>query len=281
MDDNLGCGRETAAAMTLPALNPAFRWSHEPWGHGLRCRPLESIAQHLFTTRQLALRPVEGRPDQAERAWAQAAASLGASLDQVRRVKQVHGRTVRVLARTESLACDADDRPEADAQVSDRPNLVLAVQVADCVPLLIADSRTGAVAAVHAGWRGTCAGIAGAAVAAMAQAFAAQPQDLVAAIGPSIGGCCYEVGTDVLEAFRANGVSDGDLSRWFSRMTSGSLALDVSAANRDQLQAAGVPVSQIYVAGLCTRTHAAVFDSYRAAKEHAGRMGGLIRVPHR
>ena len=122
---------------------------------------------------------------------------------------------------------------------------MLSVQVADCVPILIADRRTGSAAAIHAGWRGTCAGIAGAATEAMVKELGSDPANLVAAIGPSIGPCCYEVGASVLDAFRRAGVADRQLGRWFTATDAGSLRLDLWAANRDQLVRAGLRPDQV------------------------------------
>jgi Multi-copper polyphenol oxidoreductase laccase len=148
--------------MTLPVPDPAFVWTVEAWGHALRSKPLSAMAQHAFTTKELQL--PAGGPRAHSTQWTQAAASLGAGLEQITLVKQVHGASVRVLKKEVAGPKEIAARPEADAIVSDVPGLVLAVQVADCVPILIADSRRSAVAAVHAGWRGTCAGVAVAAV---------------------------------------------------------------------------------------------------------------------
>jgi polyphenol oxidase len=265
------------SAMNLPSPDPAFHWTAEPWGHALRCRPLESVAQHLFTTRQLALRAPAA--SDAERAWTQAAASLGAGVEQVMRVKQVHGRTVRILRSGQIAPSATDERPQADALTSNHVDLVLVVQVADCVPALIADSRTGAAAAVHAGWRGSCAGVARAAIETMQREFGTDPRDLIVALGPSIGPCCYDVGPDVVTALREAGWNDDQLSRWFVRSDDGPLRLDLWSANRDQIRDAGVAPENIHVSGLCTKTHVDVFDSYRAAGAAAGRMAGMIRVP--
>jgi YfiH family protein len=263
----------------LPPPDPAFRWSVEPWGHALRCRPLESVAQHLFTTRQLELRPSARPGHSSSDGWAHAARSLSVGPEQVMRVKQVHGRAVRVLRKGERSPGAAEARPEADAQISNDPDLVLAVQVADCVPVLIADPRRGAASAVHAGWRGTSAGIARAAIEAMAREFASRPEELTVAIGPCIGACCYEVGAELVEVFRADGATAEQLSRWFAEDASGRLRLDLWLTTRDQIEAAGVPASRIFVAGLCTRTHSTILDSFRADGERAGRMAGMIRVP--
>jgi YfiH family protein len=231
----------------------------------------------MFTTRQLRLR---GGPGKEPRAWTDMASGVGVPLGRVALVAQVHGRTVRVLARRASMPPDLAEVPEADAIVSDLPGLALAVQVADCVPVLLVDTRTGASGAVHAGWRGTCARIAAAAVEAMVGELGTEPRHLLAAVGPSIGPCCYEVGDDVYAAFSEAGHGAADLTRWFSRASSAagtrSLRLDVAGANRDQLASAGVPPAAIFACGLCTMTHSTVFDSFRADGALAGRMAAII-----
>lgn len=263
--------------MMLPALDPAFHWTAEAWGHALRCRPLAAVTQHAFTTRQLQLPP--GGPRANPDGWTQAVASVGAGLEQLIRVRQVHGAGVRVLKDTETGAADVAEHPDADAIVSNAKGYVLSVQVADCVPILLADAKAGAAAAVHAGWRGTCARVAPAAVDALVREFGVDPKHLTVAIGPSIGACCYEVGASVLDAFRAARVDDDDLRRWFVHADGGSLRLDLWAANRDQLLQAGISEERLFVCGLCTQTHRHVFESYRADGAGAGRMAALIAVP--
>jgi YfiH family protein len=232
----------------------------------------------VFTTRQLQLR---GGPALQPAAWTDAAGSVGGTLERLVRVKQVHGATIRVLKRGFVDPDAAAETPEADGIVSNEPNLVLSVQVADCAPILMADRRTGAVAAVHAGWRGTCAAVARAAVAAMVRELGSSPADIVAAIGPSIGPCCYTVGENVLDAFRAHGATAEETDRWFTRDGNGRWRLDIWSANRDQLLGSGLREAQIHICGLCTQTHHGLFESYRGDGERAGRMAGLIAVPSR
>lgn len=266
--------------MKLPLTDPAFRWTAEAWGDALRCDPLSAIAQHAFTTRQLPLRlQGDGSRDAYTRAWSQAAASVGGDVRRVRRVKQVHGAGVRLIENDAFEGADAGGRPEADALASNVAGLVLCVQVADCVPILLADCVSGAAAAVHAGWRGTCARVVVATVNAMARRFGARPVDLVAALGPSIGPCCYGVGETVREAFRAEGSSHSEIARWFAQDDGGVLRLDLWRANREQLQQAGLSADRIHVSGLCTQTHVEIFESYRVHGERAGRMAALICVP--
>ncbi len=167
--------------------------------------------------------------------------------------------------------------PEADVIVCGHPELVIGVRVADCAPILLADSRRMAVGAVHAGWRGTLQGAAQAGVAALRREFGSEPADLVAAIGPCLGVCCGEVGEEVVRAFRLAGHGERSLDRWFSVGPGGRWHLNLARANRDQLADAGLRPSSIHTAGLCTRSFPGIFHSYRAAGVHAGRMAALIR----
>jgi purine-nucleoside/S-methyl-5'-thioadenosine phosphorylase / adenosine deaminase len=257
--------------MSLPATPADFEWTTAPWGAALRCVPLAAIAPHLFTTRQLA---VAGPEDNAQLAQA-----VGAR--RVAMARQVHGRTVIVIRNGEAVPPTA---PEADVFVSNSSDVAVAIRVADCVPLLMADRARGVVAAVHAGWRGTVARAAVAGLEALEREFGTTPADVVAAIGPSIGPCCYEVGSELVDAFAAAGHERYLIDRWFlapapprgSRERS-TLRLDVAGANRDQLVMAGVPEEHIHSSGLCTAMHLDVLTSYRAEKEQAGRIAGAIR----
>lgn len=204
--------------------------------------------------------------------------SLDASPDRLIRVKQVHGNTVRVVARGTVEVGAAAMRPDGDAIVSNAQGLVLAVMVADCVPILVADRRRGVAAAIHAGWRGTCARVAQAAITAMQREFGCAPADLVAAIGPSAGPADYEVGESLIDAFRSGGHSDASIARWFAR-SGPKPHLDLWTANADQLRDAGVRLDRIFICGLSTVSHPEIFDSYRVAGERAGRMAALITVP--
>ena len=256
--------------MSLPVVPDSFRWTAESWGAALRCVPMEGVAPHLFSTRQL---PLTGPADSPA-----LAAAVGAV--RVAMVSQVHGRRVVVIRDAEDVPSPAT---EADALISIVPRIGIAVRAADCVPLLMADPVSGAVAAVHAGWRGTAAGIAQETVQTMRREFGAKPEHLLAAIGPSIAPCCYEVGSDLVDAFAAAGHERHLIARWFAipPPPRGSrerppLRLDVAGANRDQLLLAGVPESQIFLSGLCTAMHLDVLTSYRAEKERAGRIAGVI-----
>ena len=258
--------------MSLPEIPEDFEWTTESWGAALRCVPLGALAPHLFTTRQLSLTsPEDSR---------QLAVAVGARA--VAMAKQVHGRAVVVVRDGDEESSGA---PEADAFVSSSRDVAVAIRVADCVPLLMADRTRGVVAAVHAGWRGTAARAAVAALDALAHEFGTKPADVVAAIGPSIGACCYEVGTELVDAFAAAGHERFLIDRWFlapaperGSRERARLRLDVAGANRDQLLLAGVPDEQIHSSGLCTAMHLDLLTSYRAEKDAAGRLAGVIRA---
>jgi YfiH family protein len=143
---------------------------------------------------------------------------------------------------------------EGDALVS--AGRLVGVRTADCVPILLADPRSRAVVAIHAGWRGTAASIVARAVQVLITSYSARPEEVLAAIGPSIGHCCYEVGPDVAEKFGLGGI--------------GHVHLDLPSENERQLRAAGV--GDVWKAGVCTFCEADQYYSYRREKEQAGRM---------
>jgi polyphenol oxidase len=151
---------------------------------------------------------------------------------------------------------------DGDALLENLPGHAVAVKTADCTPILLADVRLRAVAAVHAGWRGTVQEIVAGAVAAMRERFGSAPADIHAAIGPAIGACCYEVGPEVSVHFGL----------------SGRTHIDLAAANRGQLERAGVAPGRIYVAGLCTRCHPERFHSFRRDGAAAGRLHSFVGV---
>jgi hypothetical protein len=258
--------------MSVPPVPDSFFWTTESWGPALRCRPLDSIAAHFFTTRKLELSRPEG--------WQRLTDALGAGRTVT--TTQVHGNTVVTIKSCSEIPAS---RPEADVLITDQPDLAIAVRAADCVPLLLADSMTGAVGAVHAGWRGTAAGVATAAVQAMIGEFGTRPADIVAAIGPAIGVCCYEVGSELVDAFAAAGYSRDLVDRWFLAVPPSPggrryapLRLNISGANRDQLVLAGVRTENIHCSGLCTAMHLDVLTSYRAEREKAGRIAAAIKA---
>jgi hypothetical protein len=187
---------------------------------------------------------------------------------------QVHGREVRVLCADTPGALDANDE-RCDALATDAPHILLGVQTADCVPILLADARTKACAAVHAGWRGTAAEIVAAALARLSAEYGTRAEDVRALLGPAALQCCYEVGPDVIETFRARFAYAGEL---LTPTREGHARIDLHAANRRQLEDAGVAPGRIHAAPLCTICREDLFFSYRRDKKLHGRTGRLLAV---
>jgi len=209
---------------------------------------------------------------------------------QLARVRQVHGASVAVH-RT-GAASHSTLRPEADIVISENPDVAVAVQTADCVPILI--QGLGVVAAVHAGWRGLAARVPAVAVERIVGDFGQRADDLIVAIGPAIGPCCYEVGQDVRSRFEDASFTRQQVGRWFSAHPSDLIVnpsmpslspvrrsdrffFDASLSAYDQLRSAGVGGARIFVSGLCTASHPRVFCSYRRDGAPAGRMAAAVR----
>lgn len=175
------------------------------------------------------------------------------------RLRQVHGSEV-VSVRIPG------DHGEGDALITSTRGLWLAVRTADCVPLLLADPERRIVAAVHAGWRGTAAGISRITVETLCVQWGCDPVNMLVAIGPCIASCCFEVGEDVAAQFPAH------ITRWEPKPH-----VDLVDANRQQLIAAGVPAARIETLGLCTVCDPGVFHSFRRDRG-PGRMVAAIQI---
>jgi len=211
---------------------------------------------------------------------AQLSAVTGAFPDLLTFGRQVHGSRISVVTGDliGSGAIDAETAiSDTDAMITNIPDVPLVVLVADCCAVSLYDPVNSVVAVAHAGWRGTVAGIAAAAVAAMTDTFGSDPADLVAGVGPSIGPCCYEVGEEVVDAYTA-GYPDS-VDRVFDR--NDKLTFDLWEANRLQLWAAGVLAHRIEVAELCTSCRTDLFYSHRAENGKTGRFGSLIMLHDR
>ena len=185
---------------------------------------------------------------------------------------QIHGDRIR-LVRERSDIGDSDER--ADAVASDLSGVLAGVKTADCVPVLIGDSKTGAFAAVHAGWRGTAQSIVLKAVGELKRVYGSDPKDLICAVGPAAGGKNYEVGQDVIDAFAEN---FADSEKYFAPTREGHALVDLHSANRDQLIEAGVKGEDIYIAPFCTMERLDLFFSYRLEKRKSGKTGRLLSV---
>ena len=196
------------------------------------------------------------------------AASFGVDLAAVMRLDQVHGATVRV-AGVDPIGADGD------ALVSDDPDWLLVVSAADCLPVLMHDPVTGAVAAVHAGWRGAVNGVVPAAVAMLRERFGSAPGDLEVWFGAAIRGPRYQVGHDVAEAFRGAGAPDSAL--WPDPREPGRFRADVATFVRAQLLQLGLASARLSDAGVCTSADPRCY-SHRRDAGRTGRHWAAIRA---
>jgi hypothetical protein len=209
---------------------------------------------------------------------------------------QIHSNLVLLAS-----AADATRKKprSADGLMTSEPGLLLGIRTADCIPILVADRKRRAVAAFHAGWRGTVERIVESGIGRMRLQFGSRPEDLVAAIGPGIGPCCYSVGEEVLSSFESQfayarelfrEVYDSDPVRnkypmlFMTQRAPGhseigpSLHLNLVEANRRQLLAAGLNPKAIHLIGGCTSCHRELFFSHRGSEGHAGRMMSVIGI---
>ena len=220
-------------------------------------------------------------------------------------VRQIHSSIIVAETGTAGLqtGCRADlpirTPCKGDGLITARSGILIGVQTADCTPVLVADRKRKVVAAFHAGWRGTVKRIVENGIGRMRLEFGSRPEDLIAAIGPGIGPCCYQVGEELLSEFESqfyygrelcHEVSDTDPVRtkypmlFLTQRAPGhspigpSLHLDVAEANRRQLLAAGLRPGAIHVIGGCTSCHRHLFFSHRGSKGRAGRMLSVIGI---
>jgi YfiH family protein len=191
--------------------------------------------------------------DGSRRRVAQALAGSGRLL----LLRQVHGDTIH--------RAPWEGQPDGDGGIADRPGLILGIETADCLPVLLVDPRRRVVAAAHAGWRGTAKRIARKALDTLV-ADGSRAADVVAALGPGIGPCCYEVGPELVPEFGPGGEA------FFAPGAGDRLRLDVRAANARQLREGGVPEAQIHGVADCTFHEADRYHSYRREGQGGGRM---------
>jgi YfiH family protein len=202
------------------------------------------------------------------------ARAFGVSQEALVTPRQVHGSDILVINEpNEDFSHFLS--VEGDAVITNQPNVLIGVCVADCAPILLCDTENKAIAVVHAGWKGTAAKLVAKAVAGMQSEFGSIPARLQAAIGPCIQKCCYEVDEPVKKAFLQGGLS-WDLC---AELTSpDKWNLDLSAANSELLQLAGIPADAIQISEQCVCCHSEQYFSYRRDKEESGRQMGFIML---
>lgn len=211
-------------------------------------------------------------------------------------LRQIHSD---IIHRVDSIPQPSDEPLSGDGLITATPGLLLAIQTADCLPVILVDAKRHVVGVFHAGWRGTAQRIVEKGVGEMHRCFGSRPRDLKAAIGPGIGGCCYEVGEEVRTKFESqfeygaslfHEVKESDPVRekypllFLTARAPGhsdlpkKIFLDLVQANRQQLLAAGVPAKNIEASALCTNCHPDQLFSYRAEKGKTGRMMAVAGI---
>lgn len=245
-----------------------------PCVHGLSGR-LGGVSQKPYDSLNMALHV----GDDPASVWENRRRFLGAlGLDAKELVtpEQVHGSRIVRVSRTEAgrgSRSYSDSVPETDALITNEPGLPLMLCFADCTPVLFLDPENRAVGIAHGGWKGTVKKIAQKTVLAMTKEFGSKPENVLAAIGPAIGPCCYEVGGEVAAAFREAFPYHADeiLSD-----VQGKIHLNLWQANRLQLMDIGVKSANIDMADTCTACKHSWFYSYRADGGTTGRMAAVI-----
>ncbi|MGA3222615.1 MAG: peptidoglycan editing factor PgeF [Acidobacteriaceae bacterium] len=214
-------------------------------------------------------------------------------------LRQIHSSLIRRVSARDVGQVGTPAVLKGDGLMTDEPGVLLGIQTADCVPVLVADRKNRAVAAFHAGWRGTVARIVENGVGRMRLEFGSRPEHLIASIGPAIGACCYAVGEEVREQFESQFIYASELFHevynsdpvktkypmlFLTARAPGhseigpAMHLDLAEANRRQLLAAGLKKSAIFLTGQCTGCHTDRFFSHRTERGFTGRMMSVIGV---
>ncbi|MHB1295377.1 MAG: peptidoglycan editing factor PgeF [Anaerolineae bacterium] len=236
--------------------------------HGVFTR-VGGVSASPFATLNVG-RTVGDDPAAVDENLARVCAALGFVPTEVVTGQQVHADRVAAVGRDEA----GQVLPATDALLTDAPGVALLLRFADCVPVLFHDAERGVVGITHAGWQGTAQRIAAKTAQAMMARYGCRPESLQAAIGPSIGPCCFEVGPEVVEAIRASvpeAAWGGVLHEEAERPH-----VDLWQANVCQLQEMGL--QRIEVAGLCTQCHRDAFYSHRGEGGRTGRFAALIAL---
>jgi YfiH family protein len=202
------------------------------------------------------------------------ARAFGSRAERLVTVNQVHGVDLLVID-TPNPDYSHFLKLECDGLVTNQPGVMIGVCIADCVPLILLDPKKKVVAALHAGWKGTAGNIAGKGVETLVGVFGSDQADILAAIGPAIGRCCYEVDMPVWEAFNKNGVG---LECFERKTAAGKWHLDLAAANYSQLLNAGLTASNIATASSCVSCEHDLFFSHRRDRGETGRQMGFIML---
>jgi polyphenol oxidase len=206
--------------------------------------------------------------------WDRLATAFAIPMEQFLVVNQVHGDAIFVIKPHGSYFSSRDEL-NYDAIVTTRANLAICIKTADCVPVSVVDKVKKVIAVVHAGWRGSALGISAKVIELMQNQYRSQPQDILVAIGPSIGRCCYEIDQATADAFRKQNNHELFLQQGKKK---DKWMLDLVEANRRQMLEAGVPENNIEVSGFCTTCNQDMFFSHRGSGGITGRQINFMMI---
>ena len=241
---------------------------------------------HAFTTRlggvstghleslNLSVRRGDS-PENVRENWNRLQKATGLRLDRAVYARQIHSDRVRIVTSADAQAPWLEPRFECDGFVTSEPGLPVMIFMADCLPVLLCDKPNGVAAAVHCGWRSSVADILGNAVGKMIS-LGARPESISAAIGPGIGKCCFEVGSEVVKA--AEALLNADISDLVRKGEGDRAFLDLKAVNARRLEQLGVAARNIAVSDLCTMCHPDVFWSHRKTNGKRGVQAAIIEL---
>ena len=231
---------------------------------------LGGVSEGIFASLNIALHRGD-LEENVERNYEILADALGFDLESLVLTRQTHSDIVRVVTKNDARGIDHRNYPESDALITNDAGCALVVFTADCTPILLFDQVTGAVGAVHAGWRGTAADIAGKTVRTMVAEFGCRPENIRAAIGPNIGYCCFETDRDVPDAITE---AFGNEAEQFIRKEGEKYRVDLKAVNALALRRAGV--TDIEISDECTMCRPDRFWSHRITGAARGSQGAVI-----
>lgn len=214
---------------------------------------------------------VEDNPQSVKENYRLMAEDLELNLASTVLAKQTHTDNIRIVTKEDAGKgiSKESDIEDTDGLMTNLSGIPLVVFSADCVPLLFLDPVKKVIAAVHAGWRGTVKGIGGKAVSMMQEHFGSNPGDILAAIGPSIGPCCFAFDQKDAQVFP---------DAYLTPQGEGKVLVDIWAMNRDQLLQQGILPEHMDISSICTVCHADRYYSYRTHREHTGRQGAVIML---
>lgn len=280
---------------------PVPAWEHSKWlWHGFSTRrgglSRAYCPDDAPGELNLGFTPADDRELVARNRTLLAQAITGDAATPLLTLRQIHSNLLVIPSAEDATRAEPH---KGDGLITDHPGLLLGIQTADCSPVLVADRKRRVVAAFHAGWRGTVSRIVESGIGRMRLEFGSKPEDLIAAIGPGVGPCCYAVGEELLSAFESqfsyarelfHEVYDTDPVRtkypmlFLTQRAPGhspigpSLHLNLVEANRRQLLAVGVKPTAIKIVGGCTACQPELFFSHRTSRGHAGRMLSVIGI---